>query len=344
MSHFKMNQMVNSKIIPQLRKLGRHEWVKWHLTQNPSIIIPELRLPAEIFPGISDGGRQFFVNDPAHFGELTVMYVQSKLLAFGPKILCPTSLQCEAMENVYANLTLNDYEQPFPAILVEIPDGYRLALQAKFRRPCPHLLISYHHRQMNSLILASVDRVVPENFTLFIPHELGRLSIESFLRAPLPNERDYRLASTLFRIAINFGLLLTRYGARDLGPLLSPAQQKQKRRMRRMRNRIDRCAKRSSVGEVRLIGFEQHVDFSDRSRVGTRSGYSGNAKKPHWRRGHFRRQACGVRYESRRLVFVPPCFINSSSFHGDAADTCYTIGAASNCKPKSQESCKKVDH
>jgi hypothetical protein len=50
-------------------------------------------------------------------------------------------------------------------------------------------------------------------------------------------------------------------------------------------------------------------------------------KRPHWRRGHFRRQPCGHGRSQCRLVFVRPCFINAGHFHGDLADTSYSIHA-----------------
>jgi len=39
---------------------------------------------------------------------------------------------------------------------------------------------------------------------------------------------------------------------------------------------------------------------------------------PHWRRGHFRMQACGLRNLDRKLIFVAPVLIHADRLAGDA--------------------------
>ena len=76
------------------------------------------------------------------------------------------------------------------------------------------------------------------------------------------------------------------------------------------------------------IDFEQDVVFYKFVKPQTPSpDAEGSMKRPHWRRGHFRRQLCGAGRAERRLVFVRPCFINADHFHGDKADTEYRIVA-----------------
>lgn len=43
----------------------------------------------------------------------------------------------------------------------------------------------------------------------------------------------------------------------------------------------------------------------------------GGAVAPHWRRGHFRMQACGVGKLERKLIFVAPMLIHASQLQGD---------------------------
>jgi hypothetical protein len=43
----------------------------------------------------------------------------------------------------------------------------------------------------------------------------------------------------------------------------------------------------------------------------------GGTVAPHWRRGHFRMQACGVGKRERKLIFVAPMLIHASQLQGD---------------------------
>jgi hypothetical protein len=44
---------------------------------------------------------------------------------------------------------------------------------------------------------------------------------------------------------------------------------------------------------------------------------SGGTVVPHWRRGHFRMQACGVRKIKRKLIFVAPMLIHASQLQDE---------------------------
>jgi hypothetical protein len=44
---------------------------------------------------------------------------------------------------------------------------------------------------------------------------------------------------------------------------------------------------------------------------------SGGTVAPHWRRGHFRMQACGVGRLERKLIFVAPMLIHAAQLQGD---------------------------
>jgi len=55
---------------------------------------------------------------------------------------------------------------------------------------------------------------------------------------------------------------------------------------------------------------------------------SGVSVAPHWRRGHFRMQVCGLRNVDRKLIFVAPTLINADRLSGDVpAPKLYQVGA-----------------
>jgi hypothetical protein len=132
----------------------------------------------------------------------------------------------------------------------------------------------------------------------------------------------------LYRVAINFGLLLTRYGAKDCGPVDPQGCAEQRRRAQRRKGHKARRARELLDAAMHRIDFQQNVVFYESVRPPAASpDAEGSTKRPHWRRGHFRRQACGPGRTERRLVFVRPCFINAAHFHGDRAETEYRIVA-----------------
>lgn len=49
-----------------------------------------------------------------------------------------------------------------------------------------------------------------------------------------------------------------------------------------------------------------------RSRGGSKSGQGGMARRPHWRRGHWRHTACGTGRLERRLRWIRPVYVNPS--------------------------------
>jgi hypothetical protein len=51
----------------------------------------------------------------------------------------------------------------------------------------------------------------------------------------------------------------------------------------------------------------------------------GSSKRPHWRRGHFRRQFFGHARSYRKLIFIKPLLVNAHRFEGDPADTEYRL-------------------
>jgi hypothetical protein len=80
--------------------------------------------------------------------------------------------------------------------------------------------------------------------------------------------------------------------------------------------------------EINLVEFEQDVVLYDRRQEpGSGNGGDGGLRRPHWRRGHFRRQSFGQARSERKLIFIRPVLVNAAHFQGDIADTQYRIRA-----------------
>ena len=324
--------LIPKEMIQPLKTLGRHEWLAW-TPADCDVPRTEYRLNIpdnlHVAPLFLNRLRRMEDNNPT---PLPRLFAYSKLIASGPKVLRPTAEQCEALEHVDVNLPFSEYEQPFPVFLAELPEAYRRTLSQRCAHPCPRLVMCFHDRP-SGYIFTSAEYGPERNctFSIMRPHPRWA-SIEDALRFSFePDGPDLRIGEVVYRVAINFGLLLTRYGVKDCGPLDPQWYAEQKRRAKARKGHKAQRAQDFLDAAMHRIDFRQEVVFYDsvkQHHTGPPDA-EGVSKRPHWRRGHFRRQPYGVGRTERRLVFVRPCFINAERFHGDKANTEYRIVAQS---------------
>lgn len=323
-----MRQIVPKELIRPLTILGKHDWLSWrpNHTEPPSTGY-ELHIPDD--PALDDHED---VIDRIHMIKrydnflLCKLFAHSKALAAGPKLLRPTSEQCEALNHVDVNVAFDEYEQPFPVFIMEVPAEFRLQLSERFGEVCPRFVTNLHDRR--SQYIFSFCEQGPDGGgtgNIMSPRRYWK-TIEEALRFSIDEGNDIQLGEVLQRVAVNFGLLLTRFGAKDLGPVDPAAHAKNCRNANRKSKRKADRAKALLAATMNLIDFEQEVVFFENVKTSEPNpDADGAMKRPHWRRGHFRRQPCGEGRKQRKLIFVKPCFINSAFFHGDHCDTEYRI-------------------
>jgi hypothetical protein len=328
-------------LIEPLKALGRHDWLNWKQSTGD---LPrtefQLRFPDD--PLLDPHGRflealRQIGRDDA--GAVFTMFVHSKLVANGPKVLRPTAEQCEALEHVDVKLSFAEYEQPFPVFLVELPDTYRRGISERLGHPSPNFVTVFHDRP-SDYILTICEYGPGRDGTYWVmsPRSCWT-TIEDALQLCVEEDGpDLRLGELLSRVALNFALLLTKFGAKNCGPADPQNHAKQKLKAKRSSGKKARRAKELLAATINLIDFEQNVVFTEPSKPKERSvGGHGPMKRPHWRGGHFRQQPCGEGLTERRLIFVKPCFINSEFFQGDRSDTEYRIRSRSTKSAASDE-------
>ncbi|MFK8112248.1 MAG: hypothetical protein AB8B91_08590 [Rubripirellula sp.] len=188
----------------------------------------------------------------------------SKALAFGPKMICPTAEECEALRQIEINVTHAEYEQPFPTLFVEIPKESRDSLSKEFDLPCPRFVVIHHDKPTDYLFLIC-ESGLGQSGTINVISDRGcLLTIEDSLQLNADNDGpDLRQAATIQRIACNFALLLTRFGARDCGPVDPVAHKKQARLARSKNHRKATRARNLLASSMSRIGFEQDIKFFD---------------------------------------------------------------------------------
>jgi len=330
MSKPTMRRIIPKELIPPLKILGKYDWLHWEsLKTTPPSTSFELRIPND--PDLMQH-VEFVVGlhqiPPQRCSILWQFYIASRALAGGPKLLCPTTEQCEALEHVDVNVRFEDYEQPFPVFIVQLPEDYRRKLTDRFQHECPAFVLNLHDKR-TGYIISFCEHGFHEGgtFNVMSPRTY-RSTVEDALRFSLEHGADLEQGEVLQRVAINFGLLLTRYGTVDRGPIDPVAHQKQSRNSRSSNNRKACRAKELLDATFNLIEFEQEVIFFETVPTNEPNpNADGKKKRPHWRRGHFRRQRCGTGLRKRRLIFIPPVLVNSAYFHGDVADTEYRISS-----------------
>ncbi len=321
-----MRRFVPDELITPLKLLGKYDWLRWTpIDSSPPSSRLVLRIPSD--PSLALHRRLLaLIQADEESLSLFHHYVFSKALALGPKLLCPTAEQCEALEHVDVNASFDDYEQPFPTFLLELPEEYRRKLTDRFNYECPAIALT-HHDPRSKYIISTCERLRSHITTIHImsPRPCWN-TIEEALRYSVEEGNDMDQGEVVQRVAINFGLLMTHYGVKDLGPVDRESHDKHVRNARRRNGDKAERARRLLDAEINLIEFEQNVvvyDRQDTSRIDSES--DGSGRRPHWRRGHFRRQPYGPARSSRKLIFIKPILVNAHHFDGDVADTEYRL-------------------
>jgi hypothetical protein len=256
----------------------------------------------------------------------------SGMAAGGVRVFCPTLPEADALSRVDINVRWPEYRQPYPAFVVAIPDGLFAGPVGEIGVPSACLL---RHDPITR-ILASVTLGRPRtpgviNYHSW-PEDGGTGDIEDHVKwvkeygvAPgNVTEGEDAAADRCHRIAMNACLLLTNLGFRELGP----ANPDHARRLADSlkKKALPEAARRANERELRsmpvVYGIDQGVTVFRREDARPEPGEpTGSHVRPHWRRGHWARVACGAGRADRRLVFRHPVLVNAAFFGGTAADT-----------------------
>jgi hypothetical protein len=254
----------------------------------------------------------------------------SKCLAFGPKLLRPSEEQCEALARTELSIPFADYRQPFPAVVIEFPEGYRRQVEERYEvGRSPRFVVAYHDEGRSGALIVSAHWHPPHDCgsigTVMCPRPEYEFIEDALVRrviAPDDDPADFAVAELVERLALNFCLMLTHLGVRQVGHL-NPAEAKRHRKLARSKYTEEReRGELLSLGDFSVLDFPQHVRLHEvEERPGEWKGGTHRTPRPHWRRGHWKRQPFGVGRSQRRLVFVKPVFVNLRHYRGDLKDT-----------------------
>jgi hypothetical protein len=308
-----------------LTVLGKQNWLEYNL--SPDTPLAKERgveaLKIWVPPPHDTYFRQLAIHDPL---KLFNLYCMSKALAGGPKLLRLTGDQCRALEHVNVNVAFNDYQQPFPAVFVEMAFDFRQEVARHFGHPCPRYVLCFHDNRTKCVLLTSFD-VSPgvHVHTFLAPRAVYRHLEDAMMVGETGTDID--VTRLCVRIAMNACLMLTHLGVRQHGVANRSAVKKLVKASKHKRQKKAAFAKGKLAGVPTIIGFSQNIKFSFEEAKSPLSSGDGadstetGSKRPHWRRGFFRNQQIGVGRKESKLVFIAPVFVNKHFFAGDERDT-----------------------
>jgi hypothetical protein len=267
-------------------------------------------------------------------------YAMSRTLAEGPKVFAFDALTCEALENFDLNVATGDYLQPFPSVVIELPEDYTNKRVVPFDagKHAPDFVIVRHEPEAECVLVAMhltshqvLTRLLKLDpaWTLEEMWDKGQRTWEAKDTLGMTPE-EKALGSALSKLALNVCLMATAYGVRCLGPANPSHYERLQRHAKLARKRGQEQLAKAEM-ELRTTpiryAFAQEVTLYQREKVDSGSEQTRNGGWtvcPHWRRGHWRWQPCGHGRQERRRVAIPSVLVNGHLFLGAASETVAT--------------------
>jgi len=374
--------------IPVLTWLGRKEWIvyKAHSERRAISVRPvnfifvpkpgEVELYKERHPDdpvIIIGEKEFKNHPPEFWRQLRIIllsiqidpvgtfwyYTLSKSLAGGPKLFRPLPEQCEALQHSSASYSFDDYKQPYPVIILEIPPDYGNTLKQEYQIPDTPKFVLVHHDDQKKFINVSAFFNRSNVITHVTPRRDEFKTIEDAIIRSRPNRNDglakefmpnlvnaeFDAAENVQRLGVNFAMMMSLYSVKDYGPI-DPQKYKQwqqEARAKRRGNIPTRRAMEAQVNiaaSVNILKFDQKVEFYDEVVENVPEGEAvemdllKKSPRSHWRRGHFANQPYGVGLRERKIIFRKPVLVRAGAFFGDVKNTSVTYTAHAARKPQ----------
>jgi hypothetical protein len=226
-----------------------------------------------------------------------------------PVVFRPRKDMVEAFSHVEIGLRKSEYRQPYDSILIDYPDGEcSICSIVPFRG---HKFLCINHStgvpdakggKYTLAMMIDGEGILPDGRAAKVIEDV----VESTWDLPVNDYTQRQIPMN--RVAINCCLMLANEPTRRV-------RTERERILMRIAKGSDR--KKAFDAKQKLKLHPQVIDFVNPPKVydsyGTQTDIT---KRPHWRRGHWRNQACGPAWKDHRLVFIRPVLI-----HADAAES-----------------------
>lgn len=335
-------------LVAPLCWLGKHDWLTFTIEPEPRKTTVARQLPPSL---LRAPNGLALLDEIAGSSVLNLirLYCASKALAQGPKLLRPSYRDCVAFENKDLAVAFDDYQQPYPTVLVEFPESYRQELTERFGVNCCRGIICHHEKPAGHIVcITDAISKRPQIIDIMTARPEYH-SIEQALNVRSDEGKDIEQGIVLQRVALNLCRMLTIAGCRVVGP----ADRKQlatiKKGLRRSNRGTNSRLRLAKQAIPTVITFDQSIEYDlFEAKVSKPRGESesteakGVSKTPHWRRGHFRRQRFGPGRSQVRLQFIRPVLVNKPLFQGEQADSAVTYKSKGAAEP--EQGCSGPTH
>jgi hypothetical protein len=266
---------------------------------------------------------------------LTNMFMLNMVLSEGPKILKLNNTDFAALEQVDLNISVADYVQPFPTVVVHLPEKYsesrttRDPLEGEFTDTLhqathrPLFVIVNWDKELDAIIAQVLLSSRDVYSTVFggpgtIEENIAQYTGNEYLQPKslvvLAEEKE--IYTAVMRAAMNACMLAHNNGLRKL------PDSKHKRRLRHF---MQTNPRQSTRNELKACGeeyvFEQEITIKTTTVCESSYGHNGQEVRPHWRRGHWRTQRYGKGLSQSKTVLIEAVFVNQSKFVGNLSQT-----------------------
>lgn len=254
-------------------------------------------------------------------------WVLAGLAIEGVKVFAPTASEFTALTKINLNIGWADYRQPFGTFVTAIPEELAGGLSVGGRPAIAVISRADYAGRVVAMVVVTDDPDHAAHSIACWPQDCSATIEETFAsyeEVRLDDDREEGAFDVCRRAAMNACLTLVQFGVRRLG-YSNPEYAERlaasllKRKVSDRRKEVNRAAMKL-VPDVYAIS--QDVQLHDTEGGAYERGDDPTAeRKPHWRRGHWRRQQHGERFALRRLVFIKPVLINARKFAGDRGQT-----------------------
>lgn len=334
-----ISDIVPPGVQPLLKRMGRVGWSKPRPVGDQDRCQWEYdieRLRKELSP--TDFGAAVIALAAGEASGGSAIILMSKLMASGPKLFRPTVEMCESLMHVDPKVTFEQFQQPFPVMIYELPPQFIA------RRALPKLIVAVHepggsgHHGYLLFRFQSGGLSEPGvNYQVINRPQYSGKGLDELLQRLTPTKplergpENYELTDIASRLAINLALSLTCYGTRV--QWLDKKGHHRHLDMARSKDRHRREKGNRLLGtDIKLVEFHQDIifrEFEEPSDQQRNREHGGGTVRPHFRRGHFRRQRFGPLRLQTKIVFIKPVLVRAVNFVGDVADTTVTYRGAS---------------
>jgi len=278
-----------------------------------------------------DADAEVFYKIPKHLVQKVVPYpldknnnaidafLDAELFGRGIKVFRPTAMQALMSLHTTLNIEFDDYNQPFPTVVIELPEEASKQLVLSNGNTVDTVILQ-HFKEERLIFFNAIDSESDKINSVWLPRD-GQ-TLEDYIVERL--EGNFELLGEAFvkavKIALNYCLLLDEFGTKRVGPQ-NPSHYDRLQRRSKKKTGHEKDAELELKMHPIVYTIDQTPVLYTRKVVTDKEAKdTGEQVHPHLRRGHYCNQPYGPNGSLRKRIRRPPVFVNSHLFLGNMTD------------------------